>query len=261
MRRSRRSATCCGMDGCPTVRSWAICSRSLPPAAPLPDGVIRLLRQLPPSEAMDTLRTAASALAHYDRDAADNSPAANYRKAVRLTAQMGSLVAAIGRLEQNQGPIDPDPVMGFAANFLYQLTGPASRRAGRARHRLRAGPARRPRAQRVDLCGARGRRHAHRHPLGHRRRHRRAEGAAARRRQRGSDEDAARLRRDGVAREGRDHDPREAGEEGEDSRLRPPRLQDDGPARGALAPVVEGPGQAVGADATGSRCPSASRRW
>ncbi len=36
---------------------------------------------------------------------------------------MGSLVAAIGRLEQNQGPIDPDPVMGFAANFLYQLTG------------------------------------------------------------------------------------------------------------------------------------------
>ena len=89
----------------------------------LPDGVIRMLRQLPPSEAMDTLRTAASALAHYDRDAADNSPDANYRKAVRLTAQMGSLVAAIGRLEQNQGPIDPDPVMGFAANFLYQLTG------------------------------------------------------------------------------------------------------------------------------------------
>ncbi len=90
---------------------------------PLPDGVIRLLRQLPPSEAMDTLRTAASALGQYDRDAADDSPAANYRKAVRLTAQMGSLVATIGRLEQNQGPIDPDPVMGFAANFLYQLTG------------------------------------------------------------------------------------------------------------------------------------------
>ncbi len=89
----------------------------------LPDGVIRLLRQLPPSEAMDTLRTAASALAHYDRDASDDSPAANYRKAVRLTAQMGSLVAAIGRLEQNHGPIDPGPVMGFAANFLYQLTG------------------------------------------------------------------------------------------------------------------------------------------
>jgi citrate synthase len=36
---------------------------------------------------------------------------------------MGSLVAAIGRIERNQNPIDPDPVMGFAANFLYQLNG------------------------------------------------------------------------------------------------------------------------------------------
>ena len=91
--------------------------------APLPDGVVRLMRQLPPSEAMDTLRTLASALAHYDRDAPDHSPAANYRKAVRLTAQMGSLVAAIGRVEQNLSPIDPDPILGYAANFLYMLTG------------------------------------------------------------------------------------------------------------------------------------------
>jgi citrate synthase len=90
---------------------------------PLPDGVVRLVLALPPGEAMDILRTGASALSHYDRDAHDNSPAANYRKAVRLTAQMGSLVAAIGRIEANQQPIDPDPVMGFAANFLYQLTG------------------------------------------------------------------------------------------------------------------------------------------
>jgi citrate synthase len=91
--------------------------------SPLPDGVVRLMRQLPPSEAMDTLRTLASALAHYDRDAPDQSPAANYRKAVRLTAQMGSLVAAIGRVEQNLSPIDPDPVLGYAANFLFMLTG------------------------------------------------------------------------------------------------------------------------------------------
>ena len=90
---------------------------------PLPDGVVRLVRALPPGEAMDILRTGASALSHYDPDAHDNSPAANDRKAVRLTAQMGSLVAAIGRIEANQQPIDPDPVMGFAANFLYQLTG------------------------------------------------------------------------------------------------------------------------------------------
>ena len=107
----------------PTRAELGDLQSQLAAGAPLPDGVVRLMRQLPPSEAMDTLRTLASALAHYDRDAPDHSPAANYRKAVRLTAQMGSLVAAIGRVEQNLSPIDPDPILGYAANFLYMLTG------------------------------------------------------------------------------------------------------------------------------------------
>ena len=92
-------------------------------ARPLPEGVIRLMRSLPPAEAMDLLRTYASALAHFDPDAADNSPAANYRKAVRVTAQLGSVVATMGRLEAGGGIVQPDPAMGFAANFLYMLTG------------------------------------------------------------------------------------------------------------------------------------------
>ena len=107
----------------PTRAELGDLQSQLAAGSPLPDGVVRLMRQLPPSEAMDTLRTLASALAHYDRDAPDHSPAANYRKAVRLTAQMGSLVAAIGRVEKNLSPIDPDPVLGYAANFLYMLTG------------------------------------------------------------------------------------------------------------------------------------------
>src|SRR5580765_986338 len=86
----------------------------------LPEGVVRLMRRLPPSEAMDTLRTLASALSHYDKDAIDHSPAANYRKAVRLTAQMASLVAAIGRVEQNQSPIDPDPELN-ASTFAARV--------------------------------------------------------------------------------------------------------------------------------------------
>jgi citrate synthase len=92
-------------------------------ARPLPEGALRLMRSLPPSEAMDMLRTLASALAHFDPDVADNSPAANYRKAVRLTAQLGSLVATIGRLEQGGSWLEPDPAMSFAASFLYMLTG------------------------------------------------------------------------------------------------------------------------------------------
>jgi citrate synthase len=72
---------------------------------------------------MDLLRTLTSALGHYDRDADDQSPQANYRKAIRLTAQISSIVATLGRVESGGGPLEPDPVLGHAANFLYMLTG------------------------------------------------------------------------------------------------------------------------------------------
>jgi citrate synthase len=92
-------------------------------ARPLPEAVLRLLRTLPAGDGMDLLRTLSSALGHYDQDAADHSPQGNYRKAVRLTAQIGSLVATMGRAQAGGGPIQPDPVLGHAANFLYMLTG------------------------------------------------------------------------------------------------------------------------------------------
>ena len=92
-------------------------------ARPLPEGIIRLMRSLPPADAMDTLRTLASALAHYDADATVSTPQANYRKAFTLTAQLGSIVATMGRLDAGGGTIAPDPAMGFAGNFLYMLTG------------------------------------------------------------------------------------------------------------------------------------------
>jgi citrate synthase len=92
-------------------------------ARPLSEPVLRLMKQLPPSDGMDALRTLTSILGHFDPDASDNSPAANHRKAVRLTAQLASLVATHGRLQAGHGPIQPDPALGHAANFLYMLTG------------------------------------------------------------------------------------------------------------------------------------------
>ncbi len=92
-------------------------------ARPLSEPVLRLVKQLPASDGMDTLRTMTSVLAHYDADAGDNSQQANYRKAVRLTGQLASLVATYGRLQAGAGPIQPDPALGHAANFLYMLTG------------------------------------------------------------------------------------------------------------------------------------------
>ncbi len=92
-------------------------------ARPLSEPILRLMNQLPASDGMDVLRTLTSALGQYDAEAGDNSPAANYRKAVRLTAQLGSLVATYGRMKAGGGPIQPDPALGHAANFLYMLTG------------------------------------------------------------------------------------------------------------------------------------------
>jgi citrate synthase len=92
-------------------------------ARPLPEPVIRLMRSLPPGDGMDALRTLTSALSHYDPEAADPAPRAQYRKAVRLTAQIATIVATWGRLQAGAGPIPPDPVLGHAANFLYMLTG------------------------------------------------------------------------------------------------------------------------------------------
>src|SRR5262245_32545853 len=107
----------------PTRAELGDLQSQLAAARALDEPILRLMRTLPSGNGMDLLRTVTSALGHYDRDAADNSPAANDRKAVRLTAQIGSVVATLGRMAAGGGPIAPDPVLGHAANFLYMLTG------------------------------------------------------------------------------------------------------------------------------------------
>ena len=90
---------------------------------PLSEALLRLMKQLPANDGMDMLRTLVSALGQYDAQAGDNSAAATYRRAVRLTAQIASIVATYGRMKKGGGPIAPDPALGHAANFLYMLTG------------------------------------------------------------------------------------------------------------------------------------------
>ena len=93
--------------------------RALPPAA------LSVLKALPVATAppMDALRTAVSLLGLYDPDTGDDTPAANARKAVRLTAQMGTVVTALARLKAGQEPVAPKAGLHTAANFLYQLKG------------------------------------------------------------------------------------------------------------------------------------------
>jgi citrate synthase len=95
-------------------------------AGRLPAPVVQVLRLVPPdAHPMAVLRTAVSALAHFDPDAADNAPAANLRKAIRLTAQVAAIVAGFQRLRTGAEPLTPLPTLGHAANFLYLLHGTA----------------------------------------------------------------------------------------------------------------------------------------
>ncbi len=90
----------------------------------LPDHVVAILKALPPTtQPMDALRTAVSALSSIDPDLTDNTPAANRRKAIRLTAQFPTIVATFHRQRNGQPLIAPDPSLTVAANFLYMVNG------------------------------------------------------------------------------------------------------------------------------------------
>ena len=101
-------------------------SRQLAENRALSPEIIDLLKRLPPPQhPMETLRTAVSALSLYDPEAEDMSEDANRRKALRLTAQVATLVAGFGRIRDGKEPVAPDAKLSHAANFLYMLRGEA----------------------------------------------------------------------------------------------------------------------------------------
>lgn len=90
----------------------------------VPPEIISMLKSFPKTAVpMDALRTAVSALAFFDPDKGNNTPEARKRQAVRLTAQVGTIVAAIDRIRNGNEPLDPKPELSHAENFLYLLNG------------------------------------------------------------------------------------------------------------------------------------------
>ena len=88
----------------------------------LPPPLRELLGALPKwTTPLDALRTAVSALGHFDQDAADNSHDANLRKAERLLAQIPVAIADHFRLAKGLLPVSARQDLGQAANFLFML--------------------------------------------------------------------------------------------------------------------------------------------
>lgn len=90
----------------------------------VPAEILSMLKTFPKDASpMDVLRTAVSALGFYDKagHGTDRENAVN--TAVKLTAQMGTIVTAWERIRNGLEPVAPDPELGIAENFLYMMRG------------------------------------------------------------------------------------------------------------------------------------------
>jgi citrate synthase len=86
--------------------------------------VQRIIRDAPTNaNPMDVLRTAVSASVFVDPDRGNNGREAEYRKAVRLIAQLPTMVAMFHRLRNGEKPLSPRRGLSLAANFLYLVSG------------------------------------------------------------------------------------------------------------------------------------------
>jgi len=93
-------------------------------AADVPPAILQLLRELPLHVApMDALRTAISALSHFDEQSNETDDSASLSKAIRLLGQVPILIAARHRLTRGLDLIESDPELSFSANLLSLLTG------------------------------------------------------------------------------------------------------------------------------------------
>jgi 2-methylcitrate synthase/citrate synthase II len=92
----------------------------------VPDFVYEAMSHVPKNaHPMDLLKVGVAVLAANDPDydAAATDHDANVRKAIRLTAKMGALVANGWRISQGQPVVQPHGGLDTAANFLYMLNG------------------------------------------------------------------------------------------------------------------------------------------
>ncbi|WP_176541836.1 citrate synthase [Bacillus wiedmannii] len=89
----------------------------------VPGEILTYLKQvdLKIAHPMSVLRTAISMLSLYDESAEIMDENANYLKAVKLQAQVGTLVAAYARIRKGLDVVEPRNDLSLAANFLYML--------------------------------------------------------------------------------------------------------------------------------------------
>ncbi|MFL5342965.1 MAG: citrate/2-methylcitrate synthase [Gemmataceae bacterium] len=108
----------------PKAGELAAFQKRVAAARQIPAALSTLLRALPKdTPGMDALRTSISVMAHFDPDTADQSHAANLRKAERLLGQIPVAVADGYRYSKGLAPVAPRADLSHSANFLYMVRG------------------------------------------------------------------------------------------------------------------------------------------
>jgi citrate synthase len=90
----------------------------------LPSELVKMILNSPKdAQPMHILRTMVSALALSDKDPNANDIPSARNKALNILAQVPTIIAYYDRHRRGVPIVEPNPNLGFAANFLYMLNG------------------------------------------------------------------------------------------------------------------------------------------
>ncbi|NIR51972.1 citrate synthase/methylcitrate synthase [candidate division KSB1 bacterium] len=91
----------------------------------IPEATLDVLQKVvtPETHPMSALATGVSILGNLDSTADDTSVEAETDVSIKLIAQLATLAGAIARIRHGKDPVDPDPELSHAGNFLSLMTG------------------------------------------------------------------------------------------------------------------------------------------
>lgn len=108
----------------PTKTELETLTKGLQTNRRIPSDVVKAMKQYPKKALpMEVLRTAVSMLSMYDAEAEDKGREPNVRKAIRLTAQIPTVVAYWDLIRNDKEVVEPKETGSLSYNFLYMLSG------------------------------------------------------------------------------------------------------------------------------------------
>lgn len=107
----------------PNATELAEFDTALKAARVLPDAVYDVIRATKDGHPMDVLRTAVSSLAALEPSSQNATREDFIKNGIRLTSQVPMIIAAHENIRNGRAPVEADPTLSHAANWLWMLKG------------------------------------------------------------------------------------------------------------------------------------------